>query len=103
MPSPSMASFTYAMDLLDQILARKPKGTDMQFPTWNNAVSAEAQLNRYKKHITDSYTGSLAERNPFNGLSMQVIRPNILRFRWDDLGVHITDIPPSQEMPKIVE
>lgn len=88
MPKAKQKDFTSEEANLQQVVERRPEPCTMNLGDWNDAVSMMARFNRCIRHYELLYrqlpvTDPNYNQSPYSGLTVQIIKPGILLFRWD--------------------
>jgi hypothetical protein len=64
---------------------------DLELPSYNDAISLRARLNKYLRGLKEAYSG---RENPYESLEILLIKPRTLRFeRRSQLKLHAVDDP----------
>jgi len=64
---------------------------DLTAPSYNEAISLQAKLKRYIKSTNEFYAGR--ENNPFENLTITLLKPRTLRFEYD-VKLKMRPVPP---------
>ena len=86
-----MPVYDKELEFLEDIRAR-PEGCEVVLSDWNEAVSLKARLDKAIRATNTTWAQIRPlDPSPFEGLRIQVVRPNILKFTW---GEKLPMLPP---------
>jgi hypothetical protein len=85
MPRPD---FVTEAKYLQQVVDQRPEPCIVKFGDWNSAVSMKARLTRLIRYSHDYFRAidPLYNKSPYSGLTITVLKPGTLLFRWELSG-----------------